>query len=142
SLVYNSIIWGNEESDYRGELDDDSDYNMIGGGVNPLFKNPAASDYSLSLFSTAIGAGSNSAYGDLTGALDLAGNPRLWGIAIDLGAYERQEAGIAPGIGNILYVNQNVSGGDGSGSSWANALPQLADALLYARAANNYTEEN
>lgn len=45
-----------------------------------------------------------------------------------------------PNANNILYVNINVSGGDGSGDTWANAIPQLADAMKYARAqyiANN-----
>ena len=39
----------------------------------------------------------------------------------------------SPDINSILYVNVNVSGGNGTGSSWANAIPQLADALKYAR---------
>ncbi|MFT4062191.1 MAG: right-handed parallel beta-helix repeat-containing protein [Edaphocola sp.] len=38
-----------------------------------------------------------------------------------------------PDAGNILYVNVNVSGGTGTGNSWANAIPQLANALKYAR---------
>src|SRR5690606_24007482 len=35
--------------------------------------------------------------------------------------------------GNILFVDRNVSSGDGSGDSWENAIPELADALLLAR---------
>ena len=31
-----------------------------------------------------------------------------------------------------IYVNTNVSGGDGSGDSWANAIANLSDALIYA----------
>ena len=45
-----------------------------------------------------------------------------------------------PDASNTLYVNINVTGGNGSGNSWANAIPQLADAMKYARAqyiANN-----
>ncbi len=34
---------------------------------------------------------------------------------------------------NILYVKKDISGGDGSGSSWSNAIPELADALQWAR---------
>ncbi len=34
---------------------------------------------------------------------------------------------------NIIYVNKGVSGSDGSGDSWANAAPELADALQWAR---------
>jgi len=38
-----------------------------------------------------------------------------------------------PDASNTLYVNINVTGGNGSGDSWANAIPQLSDALKYAR---------
>jgi len=40
---------------------------------------------------------------------------------------------VTPGPDNILYVDQNVSGGNGSGDSWENAIPELADALKWAR---------
>lgn len=40
---------------------------------------------------------------------------------------------ISPSTNNILYVNTNVSGGNQSGDSWANAVPELADVLKYAR---------
>ncbi|MBO9595383.1 MAG: hypothetical protein J7599_20950 [Niabella sp.] len=49
-------------------------------------------------------------------------------------------AQITPTNDHILYVNKAVSGGNGNGSSWANAIPELADALKWARAqydANN-----
>lgn len=39
-----------------------------------------------------------------------------------------------PDASNTLYVNINVVGGTGDGSSWANAIPQLSDAMKYARA--------
>ncbi|WP_353720742.1 right-handed parallel beta-helix repeat-containing protein [Dyadobacter sp. 676] len=45
---------------------------------------------------------------------------------------------ISPGANNILYVdihvNTGASGYTGAGDSWANAVPQLADALRWARA--------
>ncbi|WP_293298733.1 T9SS type A sorting domain-containing protein [Pedobacter sp. UBA4863] len=47
-----------------------------------------------------------------------------------------------PGTGNILYVNVGIIGGNGSGDSWENAIPQLADALKYAKQQNNYTSGN
>lgn len=40
---------------------------------------------------------------------------------------------ITPGPGGIVYVNQNVTGGTHSGNTWANAVPELADVLLWAR---------
>src|SRR5699024_10191018 len=42
----------------------------------------------------------------------------------------------SPSDENILYVNQNVVGGNGSGDSWANALPELVDALQWAKTNN------
>lgn len=32
-----------------------------------------------------------------------------------------------------IYVNKNVSGGNEDGSSWSNAYPELADALMWAK---------
>lgn len=37
----------------------------------------------------------------------------------------------------ILYVNKNINGGNQSGTSWANAIPELAEALKRAREARN-----
>src|SRR5690554_6201256 len=51
-------------------------------------------------------------------------------------------AQITPGTNNVLYVNINVTTGNESGSSWANALPELADALKYAKEQDNYTPGN
>ncbi|SFJ96018.1 MBG domain-containing protein [Parapedobacter indicus] len=39
---------------------------------------------------------------------------------------------MGPDDNNVLYVDKNVSGGNGSGDSWANAIPELADALKWA----------
>jgi hypothetical protein len=55
-------------------------------GINPLFRDPANNDYSLLPCSPLINAGSNlAAAGILT---DLAGNPRIQGGTVDIGAYE------------------------------------------------------
>lgn len=51
-------------------------------------------------------------------------------------------AQITPGTNNVLYVNINVTTGNESGSSWANALLELADALKYAKEQDNYTAAN
>lgn len=40
---------------------------------------------------------------------------------------------ITPSANKIIYVDKAVSGGSGNGSSWANAVPELADALKWAR---------
>jgi hypothetical protein len=39
---------------------------------------------------------------------------------------------ITPDENNVLFVDQNVDGGDGSGNSWDNAIPELRDALSWA----------
>ncbi|ARN78462.1 hypothetical protein BST97_10950 [Nonlabens spongiae] len=50
---------------------------------------------------------------------------------------------IAPDANNILYVDKKVTGGNETGNSWTNALPELADALLFAKGSeSNYTDSN
>src|SRR5690625_1044980 len=39
----------------------------------------------------------------------------------------------SPSGNDVLYVNQDVVGGNQSGDSWENAVPELADALQWAR---------
>jgi len=46
-----------------------------------------------------------------------------------------------PDANNILYVDNNATG-NGLGDSWANALPELADALKYAKEQDNFTTAN
>ena len=40
---------------------------------------------------------------------------------------------ITPDANNTIYVNKNVSGGNNSGNSWSNAIPELATALNWAK---------
>ncbi|MGW8123546.1 Ig-like domain-containing protein [Roseivirga echinicomitans] len=40
---------------------------------------------------------------------------------------------LTPDANNILYVNKNVSGDNNRGGSWANAVTELADALVWAK---------
>jgi len=79
--------------------------------------------------SVLINAGDNSFN---TKATDITGNPRVLFNTIDAGAYESLVPNLQPDANNILFVNKNASGGDGSGSSWANAVTELAEASLWA----------
>ena len=45
-------------------------------------------------------------------------------------------AQINPNANGVVFVNKSVSGGNQSGNSWANAVPELADALLSAHSNN------
>src|SRR5690606_23642844 len=67
----------------------------IDGSLNPRFTDADNGDFSLQTNSPAINTGRNEAYpGDLTTARDLAGNPRLLGMFVDMGAYESGVAAI------------------------------------------------
>jgi hypothetical protein len=105
SIIRNSIIYGNDGVELlssngatfsvQNSIVDDGSYitNGVNGNstANPLFTNAAVGDYSLKCGSPAINAGSNVAYiGNINTDTDLAGNPRLAGSAIDMGAYEFQ----------------------------------------------------
>ncbi len=89
-------------------------------------------DYSLQGTSAAINVGSNSAYpNNLNTSLDLAGNPRLFGTIIDMGAYEYQHAPAV--VSHIKYVTVS---GTGDGSSWANASSNLQTIITNSPAGN------
>ena len=153
--VRNSIIFGNKKgvnwnnifNDGSGDTAD-SKYSLVQGETtslytdaanynlaattDPLFNDVAIGDYTLKPSSPVIEKGSNSLHiGALATDNDLAGNRRLKGANIDMGAYEDTANQFTPTSG-VLYVNKTVLGGDGTGSSWANAIPELADALLWA----------
>ena len=105
----NSIIVGNSSSYTPG---DDVDFSNSSAGANasntlssysdwtsgennltydesqPLFMDADSGDYTLALYSQALDKGDN-LY--VTTSVDLAGNPRIAGAAVDLGAYEFQK---------------------------------------------------
>lgn len=113
--IYNCIIWGNDASTGKDIYHDQTGTSgqltlantlagvrslqsqLINAGgnlfdIDPLFTDPANGDFSLQSASPAIDAGKNDWYtaagGSLATDTDLAGNPRLSGAAIDMGAYE------------------------------------------------------
>ncbi|OJX53193.1 MAG: hypothetical protein BGO88_15685, partial [Flavobacterium sp. 38-13] len=112
-LLYNSLLWDNKSAQNTGR---DGQYtglsyitfrnNLITGYTNimgdnvsaqgvtteQIFTNAANNDFQLKIGSPAIAKGSNSLYSssgaDLANDKDLAGNNRLIGFNIDIGAYE------------------------------------------------------
>lgn len=71
--------------------------NFVGG--DPLFRNPAAGDFSLRSVSPCLNAGDNSYWSDVISPVDYLGNPRIKHGTVDIGAYEYNRA-----IGTILSV--------------------------------------
>jgi len=153
-ILYNTIIWDVVSGSYT------ANYSLVkgasstaNGNINAgslletdIFTDYANGDYTLKSYSPAINKGSNTLFTDLNVApLDLAGNTRVYKYAnlgvIDMGAYEYQNVDVTPNANNILFVNINAVG-QGSGTDWANAIPQLADALKWARQQNNFTSGN
>src|SRR5690606_9828959 len=138
---YNSLIEGSGGSTAWVASFGTDGGNNIDATTSP-FTDAANGDYSLAPGSPAIDAGDNQYWinqmGPITGnETDFAGNPRIVGSSIDMGVYEYQPIQITPDANNILYVNTAVTDGTGDGSSWANAIPELADALKYARTQYN-----
>lgn len=91
--IANSILWGNN-------VDIEHDYPRIqpvrcdiksgwpGGGDNvssdPLFVDPSDRDFHLRAGSPCVDAGKNEVW--MWDAVDLDGNPRVWGDIVDMGA--------------------------------------------------------
>ncbi|MDR3339675.1 MAG: T9SS type A sorting domain-containing protein, partial [Candidatus Symbiothrix sp.] len=155
-LVYNSIVWNNEkEEGVTDNINKETgssltvSYSYVGDNAADVLPevstgegnilNPDSPgfinaddinyeyDYRLSAGSLCIDKGSN-AFADPNGA-DLYGSPRISGGVVDMGAIERLR--LTPSGEKRLYVNKSASG-DGSGTNWVNAVPELAIALAYA----------
>jgi len=111
--VTNCILWDQRGSEIAGSGTPTVSYSIIDGGyagtgnldLDPLYTDPSNGNLSLDVCSPAAEAGNNSANST---TLDYAGNPRLFGTTIDIGAYENQEE--CPGtctednivIGNVI----------------------------------------
>ncbi|WP_177181218.1 FG-GAP-like repeat-containing protein [Parapedobacter koreensis] len=161
SIINNSILYGNKDSggylytmnmrtEYRANTT--VNYSLVEGAStpgtgnifgDPLFTNETAGDYSLQSGSPAINAGdpetNTAGYAVQVGNTDLAGNMRVQAGQVDMGAFESSFTPVIPVINitpdnnSILYVNSAVPDGDHSGNSWGNAIPELADALKWAK---------
>ena len=138
TYLTNCIIWQNASPDspvFKSSVQSNSAYNqlyttysLIQGGypgtgnlnLDPRFIDPGSGDYRLSSSSPAINVGDPDSVNLPT--TDLAGNPRLQGGRVDMGAYEFT----AP---TVLFTLKNGSWTDPS--VWScNCLPGNADAVI------------
>jgi large repetitive protein len=132
----NCIVWGNTVQLAGSGT---ASYCVVEGGVspwgdggnnssvNPAFINTGDPDGADNLWATAddglIATGASMANnGTTTGipAADVRGAPRNQGAAPERGAYEKRET--------ALFVKKGATG-SGNGDSWANAVPELREAL-------------
>ncbi len=143
--IENTIIWRNHAAGVRNGAG--SSIDLIPGasanvssnsivenssGPNPLFVseiNPAsapltAGNFRLRSGSPAINTGEPGQNGT---AVDVAFNPRVQSVTIDLGAYEY--------VPRIIHVDVGAFGAD-NGTSWANAFEDLETALAAANTAD------
>lgn len=149
-VIRNSLVYGNTGATDPGlhsetsapaisysliqELTDNSNHNMVFSGVvADVFLNPNGNDYSLKTASPAINAGNNAL---ARGATDLAGNARIQGAVIDLGAYEFEPLS---GAVSTLYVNAAIPA-SGNGATWPAAYKTLKEALDQAQQSSAITE--
>jgi len=105
SVFVNSIVKNSGgSSNWNSALGTDGGNNL---DVSPLFTNPAANDYTLQESSPAINAGNTALYPNAVTSKDLAGNQRVDGNAIDMGAYEKAAAlcGVATEWNGTLWSN-------------------------------------
>jgi hypothetical protein len=149
--IYNSILWNNNNDFPTGGA---TTYNSIvqstngyanGGNTSNANPNLNTTDYTLSANSTAaINTGNNTNYLSTFSTTDLAGNTRIQNTTIDMGAYEspyNNAVTITPNSSGIVFVNKSVSGGNGSGDSWTNAVAEVADALKAAKIQNDISPQ-
>jgi hypothetical protein len=137
SPILNNIIY-NYSLIENGNLNNPG-INNIFLPTDPKFLNPGGANYRLSRHSPCCNAGNNGLYqaargiSNFTGEKELSGNSRLYGTAIDMGAYENQ--GVSHNGSGVFFVKQGATGKQ-NGSSWADAFDDLATALeeipLYA----------
>lgn len=129
--LYNSIVWGNKNLSNRTEYDNRDNgalyyccceglTSLSGGNIadDPLFVNPDGGDWRLSPGSPCLNAGRL----DFVAIdVDLAGDPRVTGSAVNMGAYQRTGGG--------AFVAAEVTGGTGLyiPDTWFESFPRFVE---------------
>ncbi|MEI7726598.1 MAG: choice-of-anchor Q domain-containing protein [Bacteroidota bacterium] len=124
TVTLNYSCYSNSSNDIATETGSSVQTTNNNSTSNPLFVNPATRDFRLYGNSPCVNTGNNS-YNTLS--TDIRGQARIQNTTIDKGPYE-WTSGVDP-VYRIIYVNANVSGGAGDGSSWLNAYTSLQSAL-------------
>ncbi|MBC8415330.1 MAG: right-handed parallel beta-helix repeat-containing protein [Candidatus Cloacimonetes bacterium] len=115
-VITNSILWNNNPDEIGGYINHVTViYSDIEGGwtgegnidEDPLFVGTGVYPYSLLEDSPCIDAGTSDTTGLNLPEYDLAGNPRIFGDTIDMGAYEWQGTGITND--QLLMTNLHLS---------------------------------
>ena len=136
----NCIVWGNGDDLTGGTpayccVTDPADAPEGSGSIAacPHFAAPGAGDYHLLPISPCIDAG-DPAYAPALGEMDIEGNPRVIGSAVDMGAYERPlaeltaadftvPAAITPGVPFIVRWQVHNAGPElSAGCAWSDGV--------------------
>lgn len=134
--IKNTILWGNKKGSVldqiganTGQKSDNSKMvysgiqaeTVTGTGNIALMQDSAViwgSNWNLGAASPCVDAGTSEG---ISMTVDLAGQPRTIGAAIDMGVYERI---LYPGAGGVFYVNAAAEG-NASGASWGDAFTEI-----------------
>lgn len=157
--ISNCILWGNLAAGIANAIFNSDaasvplvNYSIVEGGytgtknqnTDPLFVSPVAAtlaptfsgDYRLQLCSPGINGGLNSYVpGSINNDLDY--NPRIHYGKVDCGVYEKPLTLAVPNGSGVVFVDSTKNG---NGSSWGNAVKELADALIAAKYNSSITQ--